>query len=66
MITQDSSANKKRRELTPEQRQRNAERLREARRREPERFKRYREAYIKRAAARLIEAEAVDRGGDRG
>lgn len=53
MAAQGTSAIKKRKPLTPEQRRRNAERQREARRREPERFKRYRDSYILRRAARL-------------
>ena len=63
MSTQVTSATKRRRKpMTPEQRAKNAERLREARQREPERFKRYRDAYIIRRAARLI-AEAEGKGG---
>ena len=69
--TQVSSARAKRKPLTPEQRRRNAERLREARRREPERFKRYKDAYILRRAARLqaeldaaLRAEAEGKGGE--
>ena len=53
LSTQVSSARAKRKPLTPEQRRRNAERQREARRREPERFKAYRDKYIMRRAARL-------------
>ncbi|MBR2407161.1 MAG: hypothetical protein IKK34_12880 [Clostridia bacterium] len=63
MAAQGTSAIKKRKPLTPEQRRRNAERQREAKRREPERFKRYRDKYIMRRAARLIaEAEDAERG----
>lgn len=73
MAAQGTSARAKRKPLTPEQRRRNAERQREARRREPERFKRYRDDYILRRAARLqaeldaalrAEAEAEGKGGD--
>ena len=67
MAAQDTGAIKKRRVLTPEQRRRNAERLREARRAEPERFKAYRDNYILRRAAKLQAegrgAGAVNGGG---
>lgn len=53
MAAQGTSAIKKRKPMTEAQRRRNAERQREARRREPERFKRYRDNYILRRAARL-------------
>lgn len=58
-----TSTTTKKRTLTPEQKARNAARLRKYRAEHPDRCKRYRETYILRAAQRLLEAEAAERGG---
>jgi len=64
MSTQVTSATTKRRRkpMTPEQRQRDIERQRRFRREHPERCKEYRRRYIVKAAARIAEAEG--KGGE--
>jgi len=64
MSTQVTSATTKRRRkpMTPEQRQRDIERQRRFRAEHPDRCREYRRRYILRAAARIAEAEAE--GGD--
>lgn len=62
-VTQVSSA-KRRREMTPEQRQRDIERQRRFRRDNPDKCRMYRERYILRAAARLIAGAEGVKGGE--
>lgn len=64
MHTQETSA-KRRRVMTPEQRQRDIERQRRFRAEHPERCREYRRRWLVKAAARIMaEAAAEGKGGD--
>lgn len=63
MANTTSTTTTKKRTLTPEQKARNAERLRRFRAENPDKCREYRRRYIIKAAARLeAEAAAADRG----
>ena len=61
-MSQDTSAKRRRKPMTPEQRQRDIERQRRFRRDNPDKCREYRRRYILKAAMRL-QREAEGKGG---